>query len=220
MYLNPQMADRRVSRWQRQTMWPSALDLEDNAPPANDFGPERGWRGGFDSEARASRLSFFAGDTLLPPAPRNEARWHGQERPNRATWMSFAHAAERERPVWEGSFDVEKRASWISRTSDRWSESFDLEKENLKARDPITQEQLDQAKGPLVTKEILTHHFEGSGTESDPYLVQWIENDSGNPLEFSTQKKWTNAIILAFAVFIVSIASSGFSQGKWPYIAF
>lgn len=49
--------------------------------------------------------------------------------------------------------------------------------------------------------------------EEEEFLVHWEEGDSENPMNFSTMTKWTNAMILAFACFMVSIASSGFSQG-------
>ncbi|KAF2442790.1 membrane transporter [Karstenula rhodostoma CBS 690.94] len=49
--------------------------------------------------------------------------------------------------------------------------------------------------------------------EKEQFLVQWEEGDVENPLNFGNGRKWMNAMILAFACFMVSIASSGFSQG-------
>lgn len=115
--------------------------------------------------------------------------------------------------MWDGAFEVEKRESWISRNSERWSSDFEVEKEKAKWKEPLTKEQLAQAKPPLVSVDILNHDFQGYGTPEDPYLVRWIENDPANPMLFPKAKKWTNAMVLAFAVFMVSIASSGFSQG-------
>jgi hypothetical protein len=34
----------------------------------------------------------------------------------------------------------------------------------------------------VVTKEIVEYEYEGEGTEDDPYVVEWIENDPRNPM--------------------------------------
>ena len=99
----------------------------------------------------------------------------------RQTWLSPMAKPDTKERVWSGEFDVERRPSWQSRDSKRWSDEDveDFEKD--------------------VKKE--------------PYPVDWEENDPENPLNFTTGKKWFNAMMLAFACFMVSIASSGFSQG-------
>lgn len=40
-----------------------------------------------------------------------------------------------------------------------------------------------------ITPDILSHEYEGSGTEDDPYMVTWILNDPRNPLHFSLKKR-------------------------------
>lgn len=37
---------------------------------------------------------------------------------------------------------------------------------------------------------IINHEYKGSGTEEDPYVVLWLENDEEDPLNFSAKKKW------------------------------
>lgn len=49
--------------------------------------------------------------------------------------------------------------------------------------------------------------------DPDGIPVYWEEGDVENPMNFAKRRKWMNAMILAFACFMVSIASSGFSQG-------
>jgi hypothetical protein len=93
----------------------------------------------------------------------------------------LAPVAKQER-VWTGEFDVERRPSWQSRNSDRWSGGLDL------------------------------NDFEKDGTK-EPFMVDWEDGDLENPLNFAIGRKWFNAMLLAFACFMVSIASSGFSQG-------
>lgn len=186
------------------------------------------WTNTFDSEARATRMSFYVGDSLLPQAPRAPDQWTGQQNrksryAQRATWMNqiMRDNDEDAQPIWEGNFDVEKRKSFASRTSgvseSSWYEDgVDVEKlEVPKPRDPLTAEQLAKADpaGGLVTAEVLTYPFPGEGTEDDPYMISWIDNDPANPLNFTKGRKWMNALILAVAVWTVSIASSGFSQG-------
>ncbi|KAJ4301842.1 hypothetical protein N0V90_003938 [Kalmusia sp. IMI 367209] len=46
----------------------------------------------------------------------------------------------------------------------------------------------------VVTHEIAIHEYDGSGTEEDPYVVEWIPNDPRNPMTWSQTKKWANAV--------------------------
>jgi hypothetical protein len=84
--------------------------------------------------------------------------------------------------VWSGEFDVERRPSWQTRTSERWSGELDLEK------------------------------FE-KDFQMEVHMVDWVDGDVENPLNFASGRKLFIAMFLAFACFVVSIASSGFSQG-------
>lgn len=61
-----------------------------------------------------------------------------------------------------------------------------------------------------VTDEVLNWQYKGSGTEADPYVVEYIENDRRNPMLFSEVKKWTITILVAF----VSIPSTRRSTSK------
>ena len=70
---------------------------------------------------------------------------------------------------------------------------------------------LDQG---VVTKEIIEYEYEGEGTDEDPYVVEWIENDPRNPMTFSKTKKWIMAIAVANSVLVVSFCSSAFSGGN------
>jgi hypothetical protein len=66
----------------------------------------------------------------------------------------------------------------------------------------------------VVTKEIINYDYEGEGTEEDPYVVEWIENDPRNPMTWPKMKKWIIAIAVANSVLVVSFCSSAFSGGK------
>ncbi|KAF3043526.1 hypothetical protein E8E12_010263 [Didymella heteroderae] len=69
---------------------------------------------------------------------------------------------------------------------------------------------LDQG---IVTEEIKNWDYEGSGTEEDPYAVEWLPNDPRNPMTFAKTKKWIMAIAVANSVLVVSFCSSAFSGG-------
>ncbi|KAK5940942.1 hypothetical protein PMZ80_006219 [Knufia obscura] len=63
----------------------------------------------------------------------------------------------------------------------------------------------------LVTDAVLNHQYKGSGTEDDPYLVEFIPNDPRNPMEFSQVKKWFIVMTVAFATLAVAFVSSAYS---------
>lgn len=82
----------------------------------------------------------------------------------------------------------------------------------------------------VTTKEIEEYDYEGEGTEDDPYVVEWIENDPRNPMvctpnpyctsidthtsqTWAKTKKWIIAIAVANSVLVVSFCSSAFSGG-------
>lgn len=217
-------------------MWPSPFEQQhaasDNPAWPGHSNTQR-WTSTFDSEARASRMSFYVGDTLLPPMPGQHDQWVGQNRKsrlNRQTWMKSDDCQDDENPIWEGNFDVEKRASFVTRSarSSRQSDDSqgswyrddsDGEKYGfVQPRAPLTESQIAKADpaGGLTTTDVLIYPFPGEGTVEDPFMISWIENDPANPLNFAKGTKLLNAMILALAVWTVSIASSGFSQGMLP----
>ncbi|CAI6240135.1 unnamed protein product [Periconia digitata] len=64
-----------------------------------------------------------------------------------------------------------------------------------------------------VTKEMVEYEYEGSGTESDPYVVEWMEQDPRNPMTWHPVKKWTCMICMALATLVVAFCSSAFTGG-------
>ncbi|KAF7930227.1 hypothetical protein BELL_0965g00010 [Botrytis elliptica] len=64
-----------------------------------------------------------------------------------------------------------------------------------------------------VTPEVLNYPYRGSGTEQDPYVVEFIPGDRRNPLNFTMLKKWTITLLLAFATLAVSFVSSTYTGG-------
>jgi hypothetical protein len=48
---------------------------------------------------------------------------------------------------------------------------------------------------PYVTpfENILNHKYPGSGTEADPYIVDWLPHDPEDPQRWSTAYKWVTS---------------------------
>jgi multidrug resistance protein len=88
------------------------------------------------------------------------------------------------------------------------------EKNNIEAsrttKIPFWRKIIDQAG---ITDTVLNHAYPGSGTESDPYLVQWIPNDPRNPMDFSFGVKWFITMIVALATLAVTLVSSAYTGG-------
>jgi hypothetical protein len=65
----------------------------------------------------------------------------------------------------------------------------------------------------VLNDDIIEHHYKGSGTESDPFLVTWIENDPVNPMNYPQALKWTITMLVAIATLAVAFVSSAYSGG-------
>lgn len=75
----------------------------------------------------------------------------------------------------------------------------------------------DQA---AITQEVLDYDYPGSGTEEDPYSVSWIPNDPRNPMQFSTMRKLSITLIVAFSTMVVSLTSSAYSGSVGEVVAY
>lgn len=64
-----------------------------------------------------------------------------------------------------------------------------------------------------ITPEVENYNYEGSGTEEDPYVVNWIPNDPRNPMLYSEITKWYITALVAIATLAVAFVSSAFSGG-------
>ncbi|KAF2630983.1 MFS general substrate transporter [Macroventuria anomochaeta] len=64
-----------------------------------------------------------------------------------------------------------------------------------------------------LNDDIINHPYRGSGTENDPFLVTWIDNDPVNPMNYSLTLKWTITMLVAVATLAVAFVSSAYSGG-------
>lgn len=58
---------------------------------------------------------------------------------------------------------------------------------------------------------ILDQRYEGKGTEEEPFLVSWLEEDPENPLTWSVPFKWFLTALVSVSTLAVALASSAYS---------
>lgn len=63
----------------------------------------------------------------------------------------------------------------------------------------------------VITQEILSHEYAGSGTEDDPHVVSWLPVDPRDPMQFPMARKVLVVLMTGFATLIISLASSAYS---------
>jgi hypothetical protein len=65
----------------------------------------------------------------------------------------------------------------------------------------------------ILNDDIVNHPYKGTGTEDDPFLVTWIDDDPVNPMNYSQTTKWGITILVAIATLAVAFVSSAYSGG-------
>jgi hypothetical protein len=65
----------------------------------------------------------------------------------------------------------------------------------------------------VVTQEVVDYEYAGSGTEDDPYVVQWMPKDFRNPLQLGNFIKWSITMVAALETLVVALASSAYTGG-------
>ncbi|KAJ6184367.1 hypothetical protein N7519_005668 [Penicillium mononematosum] len=69
-----------------------------------------------------------------------------------------------------------------------------------------------EPKAPINTGEAENGHtYDGSGTEDDPFVVEFQKDDPGNPMNWGQSRKWFIAAIATLSVFAVTFTSSAYS---------
>lgn len=64
-----------------------------------------------------------------------------------------------------------------------------------------------------ISPDVLNHHYPGSGTEDDPYRVEFLPDDERDPQNFSSLKKWSITLLVAIATLAVAFVSSAYTGG-------
>lgn len=79
-----------------------------------------------------------------------------------------------------------------------------------KATSKVSHFRLVMSQG-LVTPEVENHDYDGAGTEKDPFLVEFLENDPRDPMNWPDSKKWYITLTVAIATLAVSFVSSAYT---------
>jgi hypothetical protein len=56
--------------------------------------------------------------------------------------------------------------------------------------------------------------YEGQGTEQDPFIVEFQDNDPENPMNWGQTRKWFIACIATLSVFVVTFTSSAYAESS------
>ncbi|KAJ5281481.1 Major facilitator superfamily domain general substrate transporter [Penicillium angulare] len=65
-----------------------------------------------------------------------------------------------------------------------------------------------------IADNVLHHHWEGAGTEEDPYLVDWLSVDVRDPHQMQTWLKWSIRTLQAASFLSITFASSALSAAN------
>ncbi|KAE8440761.1 hypothetical protein EG329_006596 [Mollisiaceae sp. DMI_Dod_QoI] len=56
--------------------------------------------------------------------------------------------------------------------------------------------------------------YDGQGTEENPFMVEFLKDDPGNPMNWSSIRKWFITTIVTLSVFAVTLTSSAYSESS------
>ena len=65
----------------------------------------------------------------------------------------------------------------------------------------------------IVTPAILKHSYDGAGTQEDPYLVTYLDNDPRDPIQFPSWLRWMLCLAAGYGTFSVAFISSAYASG-------
>ena len=61
--------------------------------------------------------------------------------------------------------------------------------------------------------DVCNQNYAGSGTDDDPYIVDYLHNDRQDAMNFSKGRKWVIAVLQSLSTFAVTFASSVYVSG-------
>lgn len=62
-------------------------------------------------------------------------------------------------------------------------------------------------------EDILEHNYKGSGTDADPFIIDWLRDDAEDPQNFPAAYKWSQVGMTSLLTLAVTLASSGYAGG-------
>jgi hypothetical protein len=98
--------------------------------------------------------------------------------------------------------------------AERVIESADVEAQKQKGRQqPPASHWLLITDHADITPEVLKYNYRGSGSDADPYVIEFIPDDRRDPQLWSKRSKWTYTLTMAWATLAISLASSAYTGG-------
>jgi multidrug resistance protein len=67
-------------------------------------------------------------------------------------------------------------------------------------------------------EHIVAESYPGSGTEEDPYIIDWIHEDAEDPQRWPLWYRWVTIAIVSWTTLAVALSSSAYSGGIKPLI--
>lgn len=67
-------------------------------------------------------------------------------------------------------------------------------------------------------ENILAEPYPGSGTEEDPYIIDWLHEDPEDPQKWPLSYRWITILIVSLTTLAVALSSSAYSGGIKPLI--
>jgi Major Facilitator Superfamily len=64
-----------------------------------------------------------------------------------------------------------------------------------------------------LDEDICNQNYSGKGTADDPYIIDYLQNDSQDPMNISMPRKWAITILQAMSALVVTFASSVYASG-------
>jgi MFS family permease len=64
-----------------------------------------------------------------------------------------------------------------------------------------------------LDEDVCNQNYAGNGTDDDPYIVDYLDNDRQDALNFSKGQKWAIAVLQSLSTFAVTFASSVYASG-------
>ncbi|VUC35402.1 unnamed protein product [Clonostachys rosea] len=64
-----------------------------------------------------------------------------------------------------------------------------------------------------LSDDVYNQDYPGNGTDDDPYLVDYLHNDSQDAMNFTNRRKWAITILQSLSTFAVTFASSVYASG-------
>ncbi|KAI8633004.1 MFS transporter [Xylariaceae sp. FL1651] len=61
--------------------------------------------------------------------------------------------------------------------------------------------------------DVCSQNYAGSGTDDDPYIIDYLQNDRQDAMNFSKGRKWAIAVLQSLSTFAVTFASSVYVSG-------